>query len=50
MAVWQSLTSGGIAGAQTAEGEQEGSLFVEPMQWMTELSSGEVSGKLYCPQ
>ncbi|CAL8464986.1 g4521 [Coccomyxa elongata] len=30
-------------------GAQEASLFVEPMQWMTELSSGEVSGKLYCP-
>lgn len=24
-------------------------LFVEPMQWMTEISSGEVQGKLYCP-
>lgn len=31
-------------------GAQEASLFVEPMQWMTELSSGEVSGKLYCPK
>ncbi|KAK9917815.1 hypothetical protein WJX75_008567 [Coccomyxa subellipsoidea] len=39
--------SGG--GAEASEDEQEASLFVEPMQWMTELSSGEVSGKLYCP-
>jgi hypothetical protein len=25
------------------------SLFVEPMRWMSELQSGSVQGKLYCP-
>ncbi|KAK9857157.1 hypothetical protein WJX84_001541 [Apatococcus fuscideae] len=24
-------------------------LFVEPMQWMSEISNGQVQGKLYCP-
>lgn len=32
------------------QGEDRGSLWVTPMQWMQELSSGETQGKLYCPR
>lgn len=31
------------------QGEDRGSLWVTPMQWMQELSNGETQGKLYCP-
>ncbi|DBA89125.1 hypothetical protein WJX77_003176 [Trebouxia sp. C0004] len=31
------------------QGEDRGSLWVEPMQWMQELSDGATQGKLYCP-
>lgn len=31
------------------QGEDQGSLWVTPMQWMQELSNGETQGKLYCP-
>lgn len=32
------------------QGEDRGSLWVTPMQWMQELSNGETQGKLYCPR
>lgn len=31
------------------QGEDRGSLWLEPMQWMQELSNGDTQGKLYCP-
>ena len=32
------------------QSEDAGSLWVEPLQWMEELSQGCTQGKLYCPR
>eukprot|EP00803_Ostreobium_quekettii_P011695 evm.model.scf_781EXC.3 EVM.evm.TU.scf_781EXC.3 scf_781EXC:43318-51771(-) len=44
-----SATKEGEAAVLQAMGD-DGSLFIEPMRWMTGVTDGVVQGKLYCPQ